>query len=93
MSGSIRDYFHVKDGHPDPRGSLSSQLPSQAIALANKEVERELRETGNSVKRQRHWPWHFFSPTGASSSLLRELDRLIRAILQGGQNFVVQTFS
>ena len=40
MSGSIRDYFHVKGGLPDPRGSLTSQLPSQAIALANKEVER-----------------------------------------------------
>ena len=53
MSGSIRDYFNVKDGLPDPRGSLSSQFPLQAIALANKEVERELRETGNSVKRQR----------------------------------------
>ena len=53
MSGSIRDYFNVKDGLSDPRGSLSSQFPSQAIALANKEVERELRETGNSVKRQR----------------------------------------
>ena len=40
-----------------------------------------------------HWPWHFFSPNGASSSLVRELDRLIHAILQGGQNFVVQKFS
>ena len=43
-------YFHVKDGLPDPRGSLSSQLPSQArhVVLANKEVERVLRETGKS---------------------------------------------
>ena len=39
MSRSIRDCFHLKDGVPDPRGSLSSQLPSQAIALANNEVE------------------------------------------------------
>ena len=53
MSRSIRDYFHLKDGLPDPRGSLSSRLPSQAIALANKEVESVLRETGKSEKRQR----------------------------------------
>ena len=50
-------YFHIKDGVPDPRGSLSSQLPSQArhvhVALANKEVERVLRETGKSETRQR----------------------------------------
>ena len=35
MSRSIRDCFHVRDGLLDPRGSLSSQLPSQAIAFAN----------------------------------------------------------
>ena len=52
-SRSIRDYFHVKDGLPDPRGSLSSELPSQAIARANEEVEKVLRETGKGVKRQR----------------------------------------
>ena len=53
MSRSIRDYFHIRDGLPDPRESLSSQLPSQAIALANKEVEKVLRESGNGgVKRQ-----------------------------------------
>ena len=55
-SRSIRDYFHVKDGLPDPRGSLSSELPSQAIARANEEVEkvlRHVRETGKGVKRHR----------------------------------------
>ena len=52
-SRSIRDYFHVKDGLPDSRGSLSSELPSQAIARANEEVEkvlRHVRETGKGVK-------------------------------------------
>ena len=52
-SRSIRDYFHVSDGLLDPRGSLSSQLAPQAIAQANKEVEKVLKETGNSVKRRR----------------------------------------
>jgi len=39
-SMSIRSYFKPKDGLPDPKGSLSSCLPSQAFALANKEVEK-----------------------------------------------------
>lgn len=39
MSRSILDYFQVKYGLLDP---LSSQIPSQAIALANKEVQHML---------------------------------------------------
>ena len=35
-----------KDGLPDPRVSLSSCLPSQAIALANNEVEKVTSDTG-----------------------------------------------
>ena len=46
MSRSIFDYFHLKNGHPDPR----SQLPSQALALANKGAKKVLREKGNSIK-------------------------------------------
>lgn len=53
MSRSIRDYFSVRDGLPDPKGSLSSQVSSRAIALANKEVEKVLQEKGNSEKRKR----------------------------------------
>ena len=37
---SIRSFFKPKDGLPDPNGALSTSLPSQAIALANKEVEK-----------------------------------------------------
>ncbi len=33
-------YSKPKDSLPDPKGSLSSRLPSQAIALAIKEVEK-----------------------------------------------------
>ena len=44
---SIRSFFKPKDGLPDPKGSLSSSLPSKAIALANKEVEKATTsETG-----------------------------------------------
>ena len=43
MSRSIRDYFSVRDGLPDPNGSLSSQVSSRAIVLANKEVEKSFR--------------------------------------------------
>ena len=48
---SIRRYFKPKDGLPDPKGSLSCSLPSQAIALANKEVEKVINEKGGSKKR------------------------------------------
>ena len=48
---SIRSYFKPKDGLPDPKGSLSSILPSQAIALANKEVEKVISEKGDTKKR------------------------------------------
>ena len=37
---SIRSYFQPENGLPDPKGSLSCSLPSQAIALVNKEVEK-----------------------------------------------------
>jgi len=48
---SIRSYFKPKDGLPDPKGSLSSCLPSQAIALANKEVEKLASEKGIGKQR------------------------------------------
>ena len=32
-------YLKPRDGLPDPRGSLSSAMPSQAIAQANREVQ------------------------------------------------------
>ena len=45
-------YFKPKDGLPDGlEGSLSSILPSQAIALANKEVEKVISEKGDTKKR------------------------------------------
>ena len=47
---SILSYFKPKDGLPDPNGSLSSILPSQAIALANKEVEKVISEKGDTKK-------------------------------------------
>ena len=54
MSRSICDCFSIKGGllH-NPKGSWSSQLPSRAIALANKVVARALQVNGNSVKCQR----------------------------------------
>ena len=42
MPRSIHDYFSIKEG------TLSSQLPSQAIALANKGVAGVLQENSNS---------------------------------------------
>jgi hypothetical protein len=47
---SLRQYFRSRDGLPDPRGILSSSLPSRAIAAANREVEAVL-STEKSKKR------------------------------------------
>ena len=52
MSRSIRDYFPLNDGLPDPKDSLSSQLPPRAIALANKELEKVLQEKRQQQKTQ-----------------------------------------
>ena len=53
--GNVSFYsgLFLKDGLPYPNGALSSQLPSRAIALANKEVASVLQQNDNSVKRQR----------------------------------------
>ena len=37
---SIRQYFKPPGGVPDPRGSLCNSVSSNAIATANKEVEK-----------------------------------------------------
>ena len=42
---SIRNYFQPENGLPHPKGSLSCSLPSQAIALTNKEVEKVIGRT------------------------------------------------
>ena len=43
-------WLQPRNGLPDPRGSLSSSIPSQAIAAANREVEEAIR-TASSGKR------------------------------------------
>ena len=47
------------NGLPDPRGSLLSSIPSQAIAAANREVEEAIRNA-SSGKRA---PYGHYSPT------------------------------
>ena len=37
---SIRKYFKLRDGLPDPKGSLSASIPAEAISLANTEVQK-----------------------------------------------------
>ena len=41
---SLLRYLKRKDGLPDPKGSLTSEVPTQAIVRANREVEAELVE-------------------------------------------------
>ena len=48
---SIRRYFKSKDSLPDSKGSLSSKIPSQAIALVNKEVQKIIDKKGGTKKR------------------------------------------
>ena len=46
---SIRQYFKPRDGLPDPHRCLLSAIPSHAIALADKEVERAMSEEAAKV--------------------------------------------
>ena len=39
---SIRQYFKPRDSLPDPKGPLCNSVASNAIAMANKEVEKEI---------------------------------------------------
>ena len=41
---SILSFFKRKDGLPDPKGPLSTAISSQAIALANRDVEKVISE-------------------------------------------------
>ena len=50
---SIGNYFRPSNGLPEPNGSLSLHTPLQAIALANKEVEKVLNE-GSKVDKMKH---------------------------------------
>ncbi len=52
---SIRSFFKPKDSLPDPKGSLSSRLPSQAISLAIKEVENVT--TSEKGKKRGQYTW------------------------------------
>ena len=47
---SIRCYFKLKDSLYDSKGSLSSKIPSQAITLVNKEVEKIINKKGGTKK-------------------------------------------
>ena len=41
---SLLRYLKRKDGLPDPKASLTSKVPTQAIVRANREVEAELEQ-------------------------------------------------
>ena len=43
--------FKPTNGLPDPRGTLSSDITPEAISLANKEVDRILKDSTVSKKR------------------------------------------
>ncbi len=51
----LKRFFKPKEGLSDPKGSLSSRLPSQAIALAIKEVEKGT--TSEKGKKRGQYTW------------------------------------
>ena len=51
-------YLKPRDGLPDPRGSLSSSMPSQAIAQANREVQEAIQSD-----KGKRGPYKKYSPT------------------------------
>ena len=51
-------YLKPRDGLPDPRGSLSSSMPSQAIAQANCEVQEAIQSD-----KGKRGPYKKYSPT------------------------------
>ena len=64
---SIRRYLKPINGLPDPRGSLSANLPSAAIASANREVEKV---TGSAKKRG---PYKKYVPNVVASNTTSQL--------------------
>ena len=61
---TLFNYFVPKDGLPNPRGSLSSVINSQAISSANRAVEAELailqKSTAKRKVRAPYNMWHSF---------------------------------
>ena len=41
---SLLKYFKHREGLPDPRGSISSEISMEAIAASNKEVEEVIKK-------------------------------------------------
>ena len=39
---SLLKYLRSKDSLPDPKGSLSTEIPERAISFANQQVHREI---------------------------------------------------
>jgi len=46
----ILKYLRSKDGLPDPKGSLSNEIPERANSFANQQIRREM-ESGCTKKR------------------------------------------
>ena len=69
---ALLQYLQRTDGLPDPRGSLLSAVPRQAIACANQEVQAavEVRERG------KHGAYNRYSPGDRAAISLRM--RIIR---------------
>ena len=49
MATSIHDFFQIKDAPPDPKGSLSVHLPSQAIARLSSSSILAARLSSSSI--------------------------------------------
>ena len=67
---SIGSYFNPKDGLLNPEGSLSKCLPMQAIALANKVVEKAIMDKALDKKHVQYFIHMYMVASDAASSFV-----------------------
>ena len=59
---ALLQYLQRKDGLPDPKGSLLSTMPPQAIARANQEVQAATEKEVQVREKGKRGAYHRYSP-------------------------------
>ena len=70
-------YLQPRDGLPDPRGTLCSCLPSQAIAEANREVQKATSSTKRKRGPYKRYSAPLFEPILASTPVPNTLQLIL----------------
>ena len=66
-------YLQRTDGLPDPRGSLSSAVPRQAIARANQEVQAAVDSEAEVREKGKRGAYNRYSPRDRAAEIQRSL--------------------